>query len=263
MSPEFPFEACTSCFDGGELLTIARVGKVLAHAVAGGVMSKIQGGQFGSGFLSAGVAQTFAPSIGDISNDGLQYLAVAILGGTTSKLSGGKFENGAVTAVFARMFNDKSKHPVDFELTEDEITELNFEVFSQTSEIAKSLRTAIEEKNFDLISEITGIDIGWLKTTYGLNMAEVKLLSLSHARKEAGIGSIVQGTKIVSEELAGLVMPTKNLGKVKTLYDKLETALLGVPSRISNIQVYVGSRGSWNYSFDFYNVKIERSFKLQ
>jgi len=85
--------------------------KVLAHATAGGVLSTLQGGKFGHGFASAGVAQAFSPGIDrlDPGNDGVSAVrvaAAAMVGGTSSVLSGGKFANGAVTAAFARAFND-------------------------------------------------------------------------------------------------------------------------------------------------------------
>ncbi len=90
--------------------------KVLAHAVAGGVMGSLQGGKFGHGFLSAGFTQAFAPSI-DAIGDGASGLnfqriaAAAFVGGTASVLSGGKFANGALTGAFSRAFNDEMHDP--------------------------------------------------------------------------------------------------------------------------------------------------------
>lgn len=89
--------------------------KVLTHGIAGGVMSTLQGGKFGHGFASAGVAQLAAPGIDalDRGNSGFssgRVAAAAIVGGTASVLSGGKFANGALTAAFARAFNcERSK----------------------------------------------------------------------------------------------------------------------------------------------------------
>ena len=86
--------------------------KVLAHGATGGVMARLQGGKFGHGFASAGVAQAFSPGIDQIgggasSYAGLRVAAAAVVGGTASKLSGGKFVNGAVTAAFSRAFNEE------------------------------------------------------------------------------------------------------------------------------------------------------------
>ena len=89
--------------------------QLLAHATAGGVLSTLQGGKFGHGFASAGVAQAFSPAIDrlDPGNDGISAVrvtAAAMVGGTSSVLSGGKFANGAITAAFARAFNDDGDH---------------------------------------------------------------------------------------------------------------------------------------------------------
>ncbi|MET1256837.1 DUF4225 domain-containing protein [Aliikangiella maris] len=97
----------------GYLTAAQTVGKVLAHAAAGGVMSKLSGGKFGHGALSAGITQAFAKSIDGIDSStagfsGKRVFAAALLGGSVSKLTGGKFANGAVTAAFSRAFNDES-----------------------------------------------------------------------------------------------------------------------------------------------------------
>lgn len=85
--------------------------KIAAHALVGGTMSVLQGGKFGHGFASAGVAQAFAGRIGNIDKGSRFSLkrvaAAAVLGGTASKISGGKFANGAVTGAFSRAFNDE------------------------------------------------------------------------------------------------------------------------------------------------------------
>ena len=77
---------------------------VLAHAAAGGVMSSLQGGKFGHGFVSAGFTQALSPGIGKLEGPIRQGTAVAVLGGTTSVMTGGKFGNGAVTAAFSYAF---------------------------------------------------------------------------------------------------------------------------------------------------------------
>jgi hypothetical protein len=88
-------------------------GKVLAHAVAGGVMNSMQGGKFGHGFASAGITQAFAPGIDrvDRANRGFspkRVIAAAVVGGTASVAGGGKFANGAMTAAFSRAHNGES-----------------------------------------------------------------------------------------------------------------------------------------------------------
>lgn len=91
---------------------LLRAGKILAHGIAGGTMSMLNGGKFGHGFWSAGFTQAFAPAIDDIDVGNLgisakRTIAAAVVGGTASELSGGKFANGAVTGAFSRAFNDE------------------------------------------------------------------------------------------------------------------------------------------------------------
>jgi len=89
-----------------------QAGKILAHGVAGGIMSELNGGKFGHGFWAAGFTQAFAGPIGGIDSgtEGFspaRVVAAAIVGGTASELSGGKFANGAMTGAFSRAFNDE------------------------------------------------------------------------------------------------------------------------------------------------------------
>jgi RHS repeat-associated protein len=87
-------------------------GKIAAHAAAGGIMSTLQGGKFGHGFMSAGVTQGLAPAIDSVGGQGFSPTRVtlaAFVGGSTSALTGGKFANGALTAAFSRAFNDESE----------------------------------------------------------------------------------------------------------------------------------------------------------
>ena len=88
-----------------------------AHATAGGVLSVLQGGKFGHGFVSAGVSKALTPSISKVqtglsvgSKDLGQALIAGTVGGTVSKMTGGKFSNGAITAAFANLFNQQGDH---------------------------------------------------------------------------------------------------------------------------------------------------------
>lgn len=90
------------------------IGKVVAHGVAGGLMSEMQGGSFRSGFLAAGFTQG-ASQLGLFNNLGdpstwsgraANAAGAAIVGGTASVIGGGKFANGAMTGAFSRLFND-------------------------------------------------------------------------------------------------------------------------------------------------------------
>lgn len=93
---------------GSELRTYS-IEKTLAHGLAGGLMSELRGGDFGTGFISAGFSEAALGGV-DIQNDFLDGMAAAVVGGTAAVIGGGKFANGAITAAFGRMFN-KQLHP--------------------------------------------------------------------------------------------------------------------------------------------------------
>ena len=91
--------------------------RTVAHGVVGGVANAIGGGDFVSGFISAGAVQGFSQfggfgtlgvSDAPTSIGGYAYNAIAsaVVGGTASVLGGGKFKNGAITGAFSRLFND-------------------------------------------------------------------------------------------------------------------------------------------------------------
>ncbi len=120
------FSNCSSCAAtsgsgafGTDLTYQAFAAKVAAHAITGGVMSVLQGGKFGHGFISAGVTAASSGAIGKIGGDvnsvnytsftsrALRVSAAATVGGTASKMTGGKFANGAVSGAFSRAFNDE------------------------------------------------------------------------------------------------------------------------------------------------------------
>ncbi|MGQ0700877.1 MAG: FG-GAP-like repeat-containing protein [Panacagrimonas sp.] len=88
----------------GVLTTGERLLKIVAHGAVGGFSSVAQGGKFGSGFLSAGFTEAFAPGISGIKSTPGQAVAAAVIGGTASVLGGGKFGNGAVTGAFSYAF---------------------------------------------------------------------------------------------------------------------------------------------------------------
>ncbi|MFN3964525.1 MAG: RHS repeat-associated core domain-containing protein [Silanimonas lenta] len=66
-------------FLGSGLTAGAFGGKIVAHGMAGGVMSKLQGGNFGSGFASAGFAQAFSPLSGRASTNAGKVVSSALV----------------------------------------------------------------------------------------------------------------------------------------------------------------------------------------
>jgi len=104
------FQELANAADGGFLSTglnkLEFAAQGLSHGVAGGLIAEIQGGKFGHGFASSGIAKLMTPFIAaKIDDVYAQGAAVAIVGGTTSEITGGKFGNGAVTAAMAFAFN--------------------------------------------------------------------------------------------------------------------------------------------------------------
>ena len=95
--------------------SVSSVNQTLAHASAGGVMSELQGGNFGHGFLTAGVMKavsfgnTAASSAGMKELVGKTFIQAAV-GGTLSRVTGGKFANGAITAAIQYTVNAQSNN---------------------------------------------------------------------------------------------------------------------------------------------------------
>ncbi|MGQ0801317.1 MAG: RHS repeat-associated core domain-containing protein, partial [Pseudomarimonas sp.] len=94
---------------GNTGLTFSQIAsKVVAHGATGGVMSALQGGNFGNGFASAALTQAAGSRIDNIGNVAGRVATAALVGGSVSVLTGGKFANGAITAAFSRAFNDEA-----------------------------------------------------------------------------------------------------------------------------------------------------------
>ena len=98
------FTAIGETFSGaaGTALAKGGVNHFLATAVTGGVLTELQGGKFGHGFLAAGsgfavghvgAAQGWRPET--------RFVASVVSAGTVSEITGGKFANGAMTVAFA------------------------------------------------------------------------------------------------------------------------------------------------------------------
>lgn|GEM_PF-4626708 len=87
---------------------------MLAHGAADGVISVMQGGKFGHGFVSNAVSEAFSPVISDISDEYAQGLVASLVGGTASAASGGKFADGFVSAGVGYAFN-KLRHSAEQE----------------------------------------------------------------------------------------------------------------------------------------------------
>lgn len=105
--------------------------KVAAHGAAGGVLSELQGGNFGHGFLSAGATQAVSPMIEGMPAPA-QFVASAAVGGTVSEATGGSFANGAVTAAFQFLFNS-AVHKRDERALVQKMVEEQIDKYNPTS----------------------------------------------------------------------------------------------------------------------------------
>ena len=163
----------------------AGFGKVVAHGIAGGIGSVLNGGKFGHGFLSAGIMQglSWKGVMGKAFGNGATMssriknaISAAVIGGTVSKISGGKFGNGALTAAFSRLLNDLAKAPANIEA--DSVDDLrkkmghkkgNTTVFSGKRGLAggpaspNSLRDSLDQ-------EILHEDVFWFDSDGELNV---------------------------------------------------------------------------------------------
>ncbi len=75
---------------------------VSAHALAGGVLNELSGGNFGHGFVSAGLGAAIDPHIQEVvgHNPFVDGVAASIVGGRSSRATSGKFANGALSGAF-------------------------------------------------------------------------------------------------------------------------------------------------------------------
>lgn len=93
----------------GQLATTAgfasdSLGRAAMHGATGGILSELQGGSFGHGFVQAGLGKALHSRVetGSLPDD---ILVAAVIGGSLDEALGGKFSNGAVSAAMQWAFN--------------------------------------------------------------------------------------------------------------------------------------------------------------
>ncbi len=88
------------------------IGQVAASAVAGGVIAEMSGGDFKTGFITAGITAGIMPSIANSSSltGPARVIAAAVVGGTVAEIGGGKFANGAKTFAFMQLLTGASNY---------------------------------------------------------------------------------------------------------------------------------------------------------
>ncbi|MCG7537945.1 RHS repeat-associated core domain-containing protein, partial [Pseudoalteromonas sp. OOF1S-7] len=90
--------AATSQLGGGGGFENA-FARFMFDGIVGGIMSDINGGNFGHGFWAAGLNSAVGGG-NYVSNQIGNVIVSAVVGGTISKITGGKFKNGAYSAAF-------------------------------------------------------------------------------------------------------------------------------------------------------------------
>ncbi len=118
---------------GTSLLGSPVLDKFVSHGLVGGIGNLASGGNFGSGFLSAGFSSFIpSPGGGETWNRAVAgAVESAVIGGAASILGGGKFENGAITGAFGYLFNFELHrtqlsdfNPEDSNISESELREV-------------------------------------------------------------------------------------------------------------------------------------------
>ena len=133
--------------------------QILAHGATGGVLSVLQGGKFGHGFVSAGLTKLASKSgiLGTKGTDIMRVIrvtAAGILGGAIASITGGKFANGAISAAMGQALNAEKNIP-DSEVQKDEklIKSVNIGVTIKGPKGTSGTLTTDEASNISLSGE--------------------------------------------------------------------------------------------------------------
>ena len=79
---------------------------IAAHSLKGGMLEAFNGGDFGHGFITAGLSKFVGMGVDKLTvGDPMKIVIEALAGGTVSAATGGDFANGAVSAALQFAFN--------------------------------------------------------------------------------------------------------------------------------------------------------------
>ena len=145
------FAEVTGLAEGG-------LGHILAHGLTGGVLAELQGGDFGHGFLAAGLSKAV---MGRFKYDDLSAPAVltrtaiaAVVGGTISRVTGGKFANGALTSAMAQLFNQENA--AIKQASEARVVLEKANLAQALAEFRRLYQAGLLPKEFDFINDLEG-----------------------------------------------------------------------------------------------------------
>ena len=204
-----------------------------AHALAGGVISDLQGGNFGHGFWSAGI--TKAANVNGLVGtqqgvewDALRIAVAATIGGTVSKLTGGKFANGATTAAFAQAFNANKQASRD-----EEINEIKSKLNIDNEQVRKILQSFYPQQK--------GV------------LSEVKITP--------------EMRSLATDMLANAMYSSVTMNYISRLFAVVGTGGFGVPSGYFDHAVDLANGGATEWSFfinghDYSNPYIYNSVRV-
>ncbi|MCY4045937.1 MAG: RHS repeat-associated core domain-containing protein [Cellvibrionales bacterium] len=185
-------------------LTAAQWGaRILAQSVVGGVASAMQGGNFGNGFVAAGISSGLNIALPSTGNFAVGVIRSAAIGGTVSELTGGKFSNGARMSAYsyaaAYAASVSAENAKESEYSDQPYPDENYsdykyrttgqEVLAQND---KSYKLLISSLTADLEKINSCVDT-CLKNTYGQTYEISKALSPLSA---IGIGSTVATSEL-------------------------------------------------------------------
>ena len=79
---------------------------IAAHSLKGGMLEAMNGGDFGHGFVTAGLSKAVGMGVDKLAvGDPMKIIVQALAGGTVSAATGGDFANGAISAALQFAFN--------------------------------------------------------------------------------------------------------------------------------------------------------------
>ncbi|MBR9906867.1 MAG: hypothetical protein GYB30_02305 [Gammaproteobacteria bacterium] len=200
--------AAAAFYEVGQAFEPGSFGHTVGSGLAGGVMNELFGGNFGHGFLSAGISAMASGTINGIKSAGGRIVASAIVGGTVSKLTGGKFANGAATAAFGRALGEASLKNASYSgggkgepITSEEKEKFapEFEELKKLTAKKGSFNTSEEAANWlhqNVHSKLTidvevgayiygsdesGYRIGELTTSYMRDVVDMQMVGQAHS----------------------------------------------------------------------------------
>ncbi|MGD9585084.1 MAG: RHS repeat-associated core domain-containing protein, partial [Lysobacterales bacterium] len=237
------------------------LGRAALHGIAGGALAELQGGNFGHGFLTAGVGKAVTSRVALTGNDLADGAIAALVGGTLSEASGDSFTNGALTGAMQFAFNqlvDKGSRTGRFNRARRALRELQSTLdrtnpFSSEQEAAEAFCFSGGCK----IAEKYGFEVGANIEEFGSSPSTFKLTDFTIGT-EANIaipGAIGIGVADVH------VHPITGLDGLSGYAQSLNRSIIGgrddlginVDRRINGFAFRGGDRAAFRFDFNAFD----------